>query len=64
MFILYAVVVGLVVGLAVGGRLAALGDVRIRWAPLILVGFLAQVVLFSDAVAERVGEAGPVLYVA
>jgi hypothetical protein len=41
----------------------ALGAIQVRWAPLILIGFLVQIVLFSDAVAERVGEAGPVLYV-
>ena len=63
MFILYALVLALVVGLANGGRLMALADLRLRWAPLILVGFLSQIVLFSDAVAARVGDAGPVLYV-
>ena len=63
MFILYALVLALVVGLATGGRLMALADLRLRWAPLILVGFLSQIVLFSDAVAARVGDAGPVLYV-
>ncbi len=63
MFILYAIVIGLVLGLALGGRWLALGTISIRWAPMILVGFLAQVVLFSDAVASRVGDAGPLLYV-
>lgn len=64
MFILYAVLVGLIVGFVAGGRLTALGELRIRWAPLILVGLLTQVVLFSDAVAERIGSLGPPLYVA
>jgi len=63
MFILYAVVIGLAAGLVAGGRVAAVGDIRFRWAPLVLVGFLAQVALFSDAVAARVGDLGPVLYV-
>jgi hypothetical protein len=63
MFILYAVIVGVIVGLAVGGRLSGLASIDFRWAPLILVGFLVQVVLFSDAVAARVGAAGPVVYV-
>jgi len=63
MFILYAVVIGLGAGLVAGGRVAALGDIRFRWAPLVLVGFLAQVALFSDAVAARVGDLGPALYV-
>jgi hypothetical protein len=63
MFILYAVAAGLIVGLASGGRLGGLAEVRVRWAPLILVGFVTQVVLFSDAAAARVGDAGPALYV-
>ncbi len=63
MFILYALVLAVVVGLVGGGRLMALADLRLRWAPLILFGFLSQIVLFSDAVAARVGDAGPVLYV-
>jgi hypothetical protein len=62
-FILYALVIGLLVGSLLGGRWLALGAIQFRWAPLILVGFLAQVVLFSAAVAERVGDAGPLLYV-
>ena len=63
MFILYAVIVGVVAGLALGGRLSGLASIDFRWAPLILVGFLVQVVLFSDAVAARVGAAGPAIYV-
>jgi hypothetical protein len=63
MFILYAVVIGLVIGLVRGGRIASIGDIRFRWAPLVLVGFGAQVLLFTDAVAARVGELGPALYV-
>jgi hypothetical protein len=63
MFILYAVIIGVVVGLIGGGKLSAIGDLRFRWAPLVIAGFLAQVVLFSDAVAERVGDLGPALYI-
>ena len=63
MFILYAIIVGLAVGTLLGGRWSALGSISIRWAPLILAGFLAQNVLFSEAVASRVGDAGPILYV-
>ena len=63
MFILYAIVIGLLLGSLVGGRWLALGSIPFRWAPLILLGFLVQIVLFSDAVAERVGAAGPLLYV-
>jgi len=63
MFILYAILAGLVLGMVLGGRCQSLGSITFRWAPLILAGFLSQVVLFSDAVAERVGAAGPALYV-
>ncbi len=63
MFILYALIAGLVVGLLAGGRPMAMGEIRFRWGPLILFGFLLQVILFTDAVASRVGDAGPFLYV-
>ncbi len=63
MFILYAVLAGLVIGLMGGGQPTALGDLRFRWGALMLMGFLTQVILFSDAVAERVGAAGPIVYV-
>jgi hypothetical protein len=64
MFILYAVAVGLIIGLLLGGSLSALGEIKFRWWPLVFAGFLLQVVLFQDAVAERVGALGPFLYVA
>ena len=63
MFILYAVLIGLLVGVLAGGRLLAIGDIRIRWWPLIVIGFLTQVALFSDQVAAVIGAAGPPLYV-
>jgi uncharacterized protein DUF5317 len=62
-FILYAVLIGLVAGWLVGGRPLALAEIRFRWAPLIVLGFVAQVVLFTDQVASVVGDAGPPLYV-
>lgn len=64
MFILYALPIGLIIGLLSGGRLARLGDFRIRWAPLALVGLLVQLVLFLDPVARAVGPAGMPIYVA
>jgi hypothetical protein len=63
MFILYAILAGLLLGAVLGGRWQALGSITFRWAPLVVAGFLSQVVLFSDAVAERVGAAGPALYI-
>ena len=64
MFILYAVPVGLLLGLLLGGRLAGLGEIRFRWAWLAVLGFAFQVLLFSEPVTERVGDLGPPLYVA
>lgn len=63
MLLLYAIVIGLMVGLVTGGRLSALAGQRIRWWPMALGGLFFQVVLFSPAVAEVIGHAGPPLYV-
>ncbi|HEX5149326.1 MAG TPA: DUF5317 family protein [Candidatus Limnocylindrales bacterium] len=64
MFILYAIPVGIVAGYLLGGRLDRLGGVRFRWAALALLGLAAQVALFSDPLAQTVGDAGPPIYVA
>ena len=64
MFILYGLALGLAVGLLARGRVAGLANLQFRWAPLVLLGFAAQLLLFSDAVAARVGDLGPPLYVA
>jgi hypothetical protein len=64
MFILYAIPVGLLVGLLIGGRLAGLNSLTFRWAWLAIFGFAVQVVLFSGPVSDRVGNAGPPIYVA
>jgi Family of unknown function (DUF5317) len=63
MFILYALPIGLLLGLLLGGRLAGLGQLRFRWAGLALLGFATQVVLFSEPVSARVGDLGPPIYV-
>ena len=63
MFILYAVLIGLLAGFLAGGRPLALGDIRIRWGALIVVGFLSQVILFSRQVSSQIGDLGPWLYV-
>lgn len=64
MFILYAIPLGLVLGWLLGGRLAGLEAVRLRWAPIAIAGLLIQVVLFSGPVTERIGgAAGTPLYV-
>lgn len=64
MFILYAIVIGLGLGLLAGGRPSGLADLRFHWPAAIVGGLLVQVVLFSTAVSDRVGDLGPPVYVA
>lgn len=64
MFILYAILVGLLLGFLAGGRIAGLSTLKIRWPTAILLGLVTQIVLFTDAVAARVGDMGAVVYVA
>jgi uncharacterized protein DUF5317 len=62
-FILYAVVAGLLIGFATGGSAGRLGDLRIAWAPLIVLGLAVQVVLFSTPAGDALGPAAPAIYV-
>ena len=64
LFILYAVLIGLVLGFLVGGRPAGLAALQLRWSWVIVGGLLVQVVLFSEPVSERIGALGPPIYVA
>ncbi len=64
MFILYAIPIGLVAGLLLGGKLDRLADLRLRWAPLAIAGLFVQVALFADPVSALVGDAAPAIYVA
>src|SRR4051794_28918888 len=64
MFMLYAVAIGLALGLLLRGRIVRLGEVRLRWAPLALAGLAVQLILFASPVAATVGSAGPPIYVA
>ena len=63
MFIIYALPIGILAGLVLGGRPSGLGALKMRWAMLAVVGFAIQIVLFSGPVAERIGDAGPAVYV-
>lgn len=63
MFILYAILIGFLVGLLAGGRPAGLTSLQFRLGWLAVAGFAAQVVLFSAPVTERIGELGAPLYV-
>jgi hypothetical protein len=64
MFVVYALPIGLLLGLLLGGRPSGLAALKFRWAMLAVAGFAAQVILFSAPVSERVGAAGPLIYVA
>jgi hypothetical protein len=63
-FILYAVIAGLVIGRVTGGSLLRLGDLRFRWAPLIALGMAGQLLLFSTSLGAVLGDAAPAAYVA
>jgi Family of unknown function (DUF5317) len=62
-FMTYAIAIGIVGGLLLGGRIDRLGEVHFHWAWLALAGLLAQVALFSAPVADAVGDAGAPIYV-
>jgi hypothetical protein len=64
MFVLYAILVGLVLGTLLGGAPERLGGIRFRSAGLIVAGLVTQLVLFSGPVAEHVHAVGPAVYVA
>jgi hypothetical protein len=64
MLMLYAIAAGLVIGRLAGGRLDGLATVRFRAWPVALGGLLFQLVLFSGPVESRIGDLGPILYVA
>jgi hypothetical protein len=64
LFILYAILVGLVIGVLAGGRPGRIGSLSIRWPWAIAGGLAAQVVLFSDPVTRVIGDLGPLVYVA
>jgi hypothetical protein len=63
MFILYAVLLGLVAGRLTGGGMERLARLRLRWSAAIAFGLVAQLALFSAPVAQYVGQLGPFLYV-
>jgi hypothetical protein len=63
-FVLYAVVVGIVAGYALGGRLGRVESVRLRWPWLAFAALAVQVVLFLPRVGDALGPVAPVVYVA
>jgi hypothetical protein len=64
MFMLWAIPVGIVLGLLLGGRLGSLSGFRFRWAWLAIAGLLVQVVLFSPTGDALAGDLGPAIYLA
>lgn len=63
MLLLYSIAAGLVVGRLLGGRIRNLERIRFVWWQLALAGLVVQLVLFADPVQERIGDAGPAIYV-
>jgi hypothetical protein len=63
-FILYAVLAGLVIGLLTGGSAARLGDLRFEWGWLIALGMAGQVLLFSTPIGDALGPVAPAVYIA
>src|SRR4029079_441464 len=61
-FILYAVPIGLMLGLLLGGRPAGLASLQFRFGWGMVAGLLVEVLLFSTAVSDVVGELGPPIY--
>jgi uncharacterized protein DUF5317 len=62
-FIVYAVPVGLLAGLLLGGRVGNLAGLRIRWAWLAVAGFVVQLLIYTMAVGNLLGDAVPPVYV-
>ncbi len=63
MFLLYALGIGLVLGLVLGGRPEGLSRLQFRLGWLVVAGLATQVVLFSDQVTASIGDLGPPIYV-
>jgi Family of unknown function (DUF5317) len=62
--LLVSIPIGLVAGFALGGRLDNLAGRRFVWAPLAIIGLLAQLVLFSPLGGSLAGPIEPTLYIA
>lgn len=63
MFLLYAIPAGLLAGLLAGGHLGTLAELRVRFAWLAVLGYVAQGVLFAPRFAPVLEGWGPLLYV-
>ncbi len=63
MILLYALIAGVAAGLVLHGSLGRFADVQVRWAPVVLVAFAAQLIAFSEPVGRHIGDLGPSVYV-
>lgn len=61
---LWAIPVGMVAGLLLGGRTDGLLHLRFRWAALAVGGLLVQVALFTPFGDSVAGGLGPAIYIA
>ncbi|MGH9887308.1 MAG: DUF5317 domain-containing protein [bacterium] len=61
---LWAIPIGIVVGLLAGGSLGNLSGFRFRWAWLAVAGLAIQLALFTPTGDQVAGAAGPAIYVA
>ncbi|HUQ43667.1 MAG TPA: DUF5317 family protein [Candidatus Limnocylindria bacterium] len=64
MFMLWAIPIGISIGLLVDGRLSSLSTFRFRWGWLAVAGLLVQVVLFTETGDRLAGPWGEAIYVA
>ncbi|MBA3235592.1 MAG: DUF5317 domain-containing protein [Chloroflexi bacterium] len=64
MFLLYAVLAGLLIGAVTRGSATRLGDLRFAWTPLIVAGMMTQLLLFWTSLGDALGPWAVVLYVA
>lgn len=64
MFILYAVLAGLLIGVVTRGSATRLGDLRFAWVPLIVAGMGIQLLLFSTPLGDVRGPWPVIAYVA
>jgi hypothetical protein len=62
-FIVYAVLAGLLLGLLTAGSPGRLGELRLSAAPLIALGMAVQVLLFSTPLGDALGDAAAGAYV-
>lgn len=60
---LWAIPVGLLLGLVLRGGLDGLFGLNFRWGPLAIAGLLVQVVLFTPFGDSVAGDLGPAIYI-